>query len=105
MRQHAAARQRVQHLRGVRAHARTGAGRQDHDRGVAMLVGHVGPLKVRANGVWPKIAPSPGLEPELSEPKSEVLPITPRRTAAAGKSIRWSACGALTTRRGKRARH
>jgi AcrR family transcriptional regulator len=27
-------------------------------------------------------APSPGLEPELSEPKSEVLPITPRRIAA-----------------------
>lgn len=26
-------------------------------------------------------APSPGLEPELSEPKSEVLPITPRRIA------------------------
>ncbi len=26
-------------------------------------------------------APSPGLEPELSEPKSDVLPITPRRTA------------------------
>ena len=25
-------------------------------------------------------APSPGLEPELSEPKSDVLPITPRRT-------------------------
>src|SRR6476620_11093344 len=25
-------------------------------------------------------APSPGLEPERSEPKSEVLPITPRRT-------------------------
>src|SRR5262245_28281833 len=24
-------------------------------------------------------APSPGLEPELSEPKSDVLPITPRR--------------------------
>jgi AcrR family transcriptional regulator len=26
------------------------------------------------------VAPSPGLEPELSEPKSDVLPITPRRT-------------------------
>src|SRR5579884_1117026 len=26
-------------------------------------------------------APSPGLEPELSEPKSDVLPITPRRIA------------------------
>src|SRR5260370_34564761 len=28
----------------------------------------------------PNPAPSPGLEPELSEPKSDVLPITPRRT-------------------------
>jgi hypothetical protein len=30
---------------------------------------------------WAREAPSPGLEPELSEPKSEVLPITPRRIA------------------------
>jgi hypothetical protein len=31
-------------------------------------------------------APSPGLEPELSEPKSEVLPITPRRIVINGSS-------------------
>src|SRR6185437_15113152 len=46
-----------------------------------------------------KTAPSPGLEPELSEPKSEVLPITPRRTAYQG----WASgarelCGNIATK-------
>ena len=40
VRQHAAAGQRVQHLRGVRAHAGTCPGGQDQDRGLAMHVGH-----------------------------------------------------------------
>src|SRR3978361_1617987 len=35
---------------------------------------------LRADGPSASLAPSPGLEPELSEPKSEALPITPRRT-------------------------
>lgn len=38
-------------------------------------------LKVISHVELARGAPSPGLEPELSEPKSEVLPITPRRIA------------------------
>jgi hypothetical protein len=37
-------------------------------------------------------APSPGLEPELSEPKSDVLPITPRRIDWASGQPRCPAC-------------
>src|SRR6478736_2463459 len=37
-------------------------------------------IELHVDSRSPKLAPSPGLEPELSEPKSEVLPITPRRT-------------------------
>ena len=33
------------------------------------------------------VAPSPGLEPELSEPKSEVLPITPRRNCSESRLL------------------
>ena len=38
VRQHAAAGQRVQHLRGVRPHAGAGPGGQDQDRGLAVVV-------------------------------------------------------------------
>ena len=40
VRQHAAAGQRVQHLRGVRPHAGPGPGGQDEDRGLAMPLSH-----------------------------------------------------------------
>jgi hypothetical protein len=46
-------------------------------------------------------APSPGLEPELSEPKSEVLPITPRRIAATSGEDRVHSrrpCGPIADR-------
>ena len=94
VRQHAAARQRVQHLVGVGAHARAGACRQDHDRRIRGPLGHMGSpfrrecvsagdtpssLAILCTLAAAASAPSPGLEPELSEPKSEVLPITPRR--------------------------
>src|SRR3954470_2964540 len=72
VRQHAAARQGVQHLRGVRPHPGACACGHHQDRGLAVL-SHLSPPRL-------PLAPSPGLEPELSEPKSEVLPITPRRT-------------------------
>ena len=49
------------------------------------LVAHVRVLRRQPLVLVPhsrrRDAPSPGLEPELSEPKSEVLPITPRRNA------------------------
>ena len=101
VRQHAPPAQRVQHLGDVRAHASTRPGGQHQDRGLVMH-GHLSVLKLSANSrsassvvcslgkprsacylLAPQAslaAPSPGLEPELSEPKSEVLPITPRRT-------------------------
>ena len=70
VRQHAPARKRVQHLRDVGLHPGACAGGQHQNRG--FVGSHLSVLNSRA--------PSPGLEPELSEPKSEVLPITPRRT-------------------------
>ncbi len=84
VRQHAPPAQRVQHLGDVRAHAGTRPGGQHQDRGLVMP-GHLSVLKLSANSRSASLscllaAPSPGLEPELSEPKSEVLPITPRRT-------------------------
>src|SRR6185312_7345719 len=72
VRQHASPAQCVQHLGGIRPHAAARACRQYQDRGVAM------PCHSKLRPIT--TAPSPGLEPELSEPKSEVLPITPRRT-------------------------
>ncbi len=68
-------RQRVQHLEGVRPHPGTGAARPRRSPGTRPRCGHPDPPPT-----FSVTAPSPGLEPELSEPKSEVLPITPRRT-------------------------
>ena len=50
VRQHAAARQRVQHLRDVRAHAGAGPGGQHQDRGLAMR-GHL-PVLIEAPCRW-----------------------------------------------------
>ena len=76
--------ERVQHLGGVGAHPGARACRQHHDGRSALSCGHLD-YRVRSASLVvarPSLAPSPGLEPELSEPKSEVLPITPRRTGS-----------------------
>ncbi len=90
MREHRAAAECVQDLRGLGSHSRSRSGGQDDHRGLHL---HVAPSARRACGRPDDVrtgarrlrqmspAPPPGLEPELSEPKSEVLPITPRRTA------------------------
>ena len=99
VRQHAAAGQRVQHLGDVGLHPGARAGGQDDDGGFASCRHVSSFVRFGAMSRSPRLstpksqarAPSPGLEPELSEPKSEVLPITPRRTAGVDSSRRPSA--------------
>ena len=56
VREHAAAGQRVQHLRGVRPHAGARPGRQDHDRGLADAVVISMPLPCDRDSSVPTVA-------------------------------------------------
>ena len=77
---------------------------QQNRRGATILSRCEGMRAVRSSSVARGRAggaPSPGLEPELSEPKSEVLPITPRRIAATSGEDRVHSrrpCGPIADR-------
>src|SRR5690606_7853984 len=85
----------VEHLRGAGLHSCPGTcGQDDHGGGGGVLsVSHVCGSSGSTGGLCRTAAgavsvPPSGLEPETSEPKSEVLPITPWRIAPVAGTLR-----------------